>query len=307
MTQTMPLENLVDALLESNQLCNSIKRQVSEVYAEIYAEAHQALVNFAQGQKPQEDLNSVLLRFSLTDFFKNSLYRRIDRLALRAKEMAIENNHASSFPPNHPGKQSNLTHLFNAIVLSGRLARPDKKYPNFPGHEDIYHEYLMQLWIFLGKNIHKFDLEKSRHKNDSSISKLMIFVNSSSHYLFLKAISAYTDKSIPTPLSLKGKNQDYQVISFEELEQDPESPETFIPLAEQLRELIEKDPQGVFSDTHLRNKPEANFREVALLSLQGLSMSKISEKLGCPQQSLYTFYKRCIRQFIPIFQEYLQE
>lgn len=305
----MPLENLVDAILQSNELCCSLKKQVSEVYPEIYAEAHQTLVNSVADQKHEDEISSLLLRFPLTDFLKTALYQRIDRLALKAKKMAVAvaQEPDKSFLPHNKEQQATLTQLFNAILLTGRLARPDRKFTQLQSAEDVYHEYLMQLWQFICKNVERFDLNKSHVALDPGRSKFMIFVNASSHYLFLKAVANCIDKSLPSGSIKKEKNKKYQVISIDELPQDLEAPETEISLAEQLRELIEKDPQEIFSKTHLRNKPAANFREIALLSLQGLSMREISEKLGCPQQSLYTFYKRCTHQFIPIFQEYLEE
>ena len=75
--------------------------------------------------------------------------------------------------------------------------------------------------------------------------------------------------------------------------------------SEEIKQLIEQDPENIFQTVCLREKPQANFRTIALLSLEGKSMKVISEKLGVPQQSLYSFYNRSIQRFMPIYHKYL--
>ncbi|MBP0017770.1 MAG: sigma-70 family RNA polymerase sigma factor [Cyanobacteria bacterium SBLK] len=72
-----------------------------------------------------------------------------------------------------------------------------------------------------------------------------------------------------------------------------------------LREYIEEDPDGIFHNAHVRNKPHATFQIIALKTLDGWSWQEISTELDVKIPTLSSFYQRNLKRFKPDFQSYL--
>ena len=119
----------------------------------------------------------------------------------------------------------------------------------------------------------------------------MVWLNGCSTNLFKKALDKY-NKTSPELLliedSLNDESNDYTntITSSEE-----------IPLSAKIINLIEQDEMGVFRSEHIKNKPQANFREIVLSLRDGNKMKDIADKFDVPLQSLYTLQKRCIDKY----------
>ena len=291
-TKVMVLENLVDTILESNKLYREIKMQLPSIYEEIDRQVKQELIVICNQAFNSEEWEKLLRKYPLDNLLKQLIYLRIDNLA------AIVRGIPQSVTINSK-KLRATTQLFNALLLSGRLKRPQRKKVDAQTYEDIWAESLAELWRFLCFKIDNFDDRKLPIENHD-VSKFMIWINSNMYYIikrcYFKTIDTQTNKM----------RENYQIINIDNHEgQEIPSPTKEIPFSEQIKELIEQDPENIFQNVYLRKQPQANFRTIALLSLEGKSMKIIAEKLGVPQQSLYSFYNRNIQRFMPTFHKYL--
>ena len=281
----------VDVIVRSNKLCREIKIQVPDIYEEIYDEVRLNLLHLLE----ESNFNTQKLpsqTYPLDNFFQKAIYLKIDRLAINAQNFA-------NLPLHNPNRLKALTQLFNAIIISGRLKKPQSYKVDVQTYEDISAEALTELWQFLCFKIEKFDA--NRVDQNDEYSKFMVWINSSMSYIikrsYFKNIDIPSNKISEKYKIVRINNDNCENIS---------APDQETPFAEKIRELIDEDPEKIFQNTYIKKQPQANFRTVAILSLEGESMKTISEKLRVPQQSLYTFYNRSIQRFMPIFKNYLQ-
>ncbi len=171
------------------------------------------------------------------------------------------------------------------------MKRPYINYRTSKFYQDIVHEYEMQIWRFICKQIRNFEYDKSQNISDENLSRFMVWLNGCSTNLFKKALDKY-NKTSPELLliedSLNDESNDYTnaITSSEE-----------IPLSAKIINLIEQDEMGVFRSEHIKNKPQANFREIVLSLRDGNKMKEIADNFDVPLQSLYTLQKRCIDKY----------
>lgn len=79
-------------------------------------------------------------------------------------------------------------------------------------------------------------------------------------------------------------------------------------LSQQEMKLIYEDTDGIFQNKHIRNFPNVNFRQIALLKFQEFSLEEINQHFGNQvnaQTTISPFYTRCCHYFKPIIEEYL--
>lgn len=281
----------VDVVVRSNKLCREIKIQVPDIYEEIYYEVRLDLLHYLEENNfNQYKLPSRICPLEI--FLKKAIYQKIDRLAINAQTFA-------NLPLHNPNKLKALTQLFNAIIISGRLKKPQSYKVDVQTYEDISAEALTELWRFLCSKIEKFDA--NRVDENYEYSKFMVWVNSSMSYIIKRSYFKNID------IQSNKISQKYKIVRLNEHNcENISAPNEDTPFAEKIRELIDEDPEKIFQNTCMKKQPKVNFRTIAILSLEGESMKNISDKLGVPQQSLYTFYNRSIQRFMPIFKNYLQ-
>ena len=160
----------VDVILRSNKLCREIKIQVPDIYEEIYCEVRLDLLRFLEeGNFNTHKLPSQT--YSLDIFFQKAIYLKIDQLAINAQSFA-------NLPLHNPNKLKALTQLFNAIIISGRLKKPQSYKVDLQTYQDISAEALTELWQFLCFKIEKFDANRV-DKNIVSLRTRCANVNAS--------------------------------------------------------------------------------------------------------------------------------
>ena len=87
-------------------------------------------------------------------------------------------------------------------------------------------------------------------------------------------------------------------------------PETTASEYAKVRQCIIDERDRVFRNRHIRGHPEANFREIALLYLDGYKWQAIPAEVGLDPKkwsTVQSFYWRSVRYFAANFRDYLLE
>ena len=70
---------------------------------------------------------------------------------------------------------------------------------------------------------------------------------------------------------------------------------------------MRKDPDKMFTTVYIRDRPDANFSNIALAKFSGLSWEQISQQLDIPIPTLSSFYNRWCRRFAPLLKTELKK
>jgi hypothetical protein len=204
------------------------------------------------------------------------------------KQLAIE---AQRQPPKTKQRQRALAKLISAIQQSGMLVHPYRGY--FKGfYEEIYAEALQRLFFHICERIDEYDPQREVLQWANFLLKRRFFIDAARTIM-------------PTDSS---NSQQIKRLSLDDL--DKNNPLEFnlqlVPsLSQEVIQCIESDPEGIFKEAHVSNKPAANFQFLAMRILAGYSWKEISAELGIKIPTLSSFYQRCLTRFAPKFKEYL--
>ncbi len=177
---------------------------------------------------------------------------------------------AQAHQANTKERRLALTKLVEALLKCGKLYRP--RSGEFPtdSYEEIYEDACQELMIFICKRIDLYNSTKG-----SVLNWVNFLMN---RRFFNEATARFLRKS---------KND----IFLDDLPEIPVGDEKPF-LSEQVREILELDPDGIFGRTHIRNNPQANFRVICLSRLNGYEWEEISSQLGVKISTLSDFYRR---------------
>ncbi|MCT7991023.1 hypothetical protein [Laspinema olomoucense] len=181
---------------------------------------------------------------------------------------------AQGYPPQSRERQLALTKLVGAIAGSGKLSRP-RQGEFIAVYEEIYAEALSLLWLFVCENIDRYDSRRG---------SVMTWVN----YLLDKR---FIIEGIKTVVGKKGDRP----LSTAEVELIPQ-PETHPSPSQVLQQYIEEDREGRFQRTHLKNRPDVNFQQLALARLAGIKWKTLSADLNVTVSTLSSFYQRSLKE-----------
>lgn len=146
-----------------------------------------------------------------------------------------------------------------------------------------YEEAKQEVLLYIFKNIDKYN---------SELGSFINWVHSIFKYRLLDAKTLYMKKSISfVPI-------DEFNFSIYQIEEPPS-------LIEILINIIEKDPEDILKQTHIKGNPKANMRDLLLLRLNGISWSSIAQNLGSSIPTLSSFYQRSLSKLVPKIKEYL--
>lgn len=195
------------------------------------------------------------------------------------KELALE---AQQHPLGTTARRIALSKLFDGIYREGRLCCPYKG--QFQGvYEQIYKEAVQDLFLYICKNIDKYDPERG---------EFMTWVNMLLNQRFFK-------EAIPKIIGTAGEIkidsglENLEDLAFEESEDEDD----YISAFQKIRRYIEEDPSGIFRKAHIKKYPLVNFREIAIKRWSGVSWKEISDDLDIPIPTLSNFYQRCLEKF----------
>lgn len=209
-----------------------------------------------------------------------------DDLDRKLNQLAKE---AQRYPDRSYERRRVLNQLVQKILQSGTLVHP--KYELLPPavSEDLYHEALNITLMEICKNIDKYDLNKD----------ILAWVNFVLNKRFLDVCRKEQD-------SRKYLDKNWKPIDLEILEhRATESVDSSSPLAD-LKELIEEDPNQIFTTKYVKGHPNATFRFLALARIwEDRKWKEISKELNVPTATLCEFFKKQLKELTPYFKEYL--
>ena len=200
------------------------------------------------------------------------------------KEMGIT---AQKYAVNSDLRTYALTELIRAIEFSGRLCRPHIRKFSPQLYHVLYEEAMHETLCYVCLNIDLYDPERGN-------GKFMNWVNFKLDKTLLKCYEKYN------------RYAKFEIPSSQNLEKISQ-PTPHLDLTEILQEYLIRDPQAVFSTTHVRNRPDANFQQIALAKFSGQSWKQISEQLDIPIATLSSFYNRWCRRFSPLIDTELKK
>lgn len=277
----LALAALADEILRSRRICRARSGySLSGIFQEIYQAVRQQLVSQLEVQIDRSRSSSISLREWVSNL-RDLAFRSVlndDRL------QAIALNAQRATTPEH--RQYALRELVESIRLSDRLCRPHrgKFHPQF--YELLYEEAVNQTLVYVCQNIDKYDPTRSH--------KFMTWVNFRLDKLVIESRWEF------------GSNQTLDIPSLEELE-SPIHDDSHQNLALELEEFIQSDEQNIFKKEHIRDRPDANFRTIALATLHGKTWKELSEDLAIEIPTLSGFFRRCCQKFSPKFKKKIWE
>lgn len=213
---------------------------------------------------------------------QSELNARLQQLALAAQR----------YPPRSPERRRQLHRLFLEIQQCRRLAHYRSLCPpQLQGcYQEIYEDAVQTLFRFMTENIDRYEAEKG---------DLLQWANGHLRYRFLDTVRTYQSSDRRTP-------PDIRIISLDELETMPETQSSKSAfLSEQIIQIIEEDPEGLFAATYTCGNSQANFQWIALKRSGGYGWKEISQELGVEISALSNFYQRCLGKFKITIQKYL--
>jgi DNA-directed RNA polymerase specialized sigma24 family protein len=217
--------------------------------------------------------------------------RSMDELDHRLEELALA---AKNYPPKSKARRKALTKLINEVQYSNKIFCRGRF--DFP--QEVYNEALQETWLYICRNIENFD---------PSIGRVMTWINFILERRFINVINRRTkqaqQQSLDEPIRQNEGEGDFQRTLLDKIEET--NFHTRSPDWENVRHLIEEDPDKLFKEKYIEGNPNANFQAIAIQRLDEKSWKDISLFFQIPVPTLSTFYQRCIKHFTPIFQEYL--
>jgi len=196
------------------------------------------------------------------------------------QELALK---AQQHPLGTTARRITLSKLINGIYHSSKLCYPYKG--QFQGvYEQIYQEAVQDLFLYICKNIDKYDPERGA---------FMTWMNMLLSQRFFK-------EAIP---KIIGNTNEINIESsvLENLEdlafKNSKEEDNYISAFKKIRRYIEIDPKGIFKQAHIKKYPKVNFQEIAVKRWSGISWKDISEELNIPVATLSNFYQRTLEKF----------
>ncbi|WP_413165344.1 hypothetical protein ACL6C3_03385 [Capilliphycus salinus ALCB114379] len=278
------LDLLVDEILRSRSWCRPSRGQpLSGIYLEIYQAVHKQLASEVDRQINSYNPEKLPVREWI-----NGLRSRALRLILTHDRLQIIALEAQKNQPDSESRQYALRELVEAIRCSGKLCHPHrgKFSPDF--YKLLYEEAVNQTLVYVCQKIDTYDPFRG--------GKFMTWVN---FRLDKLVIECYRQFSSPQTQSFACVDDLERVLE----KQQPLTPTRGLSI--ELREILEEDPNNFFKKEHIRARPDANFRAIALAVLSGKSWKEISVQFDLPIGTLSSFFGRTCRKLAPTFKEYL--
>lgn len=280
-TRQQSLRQLVNAILRTRKIGRSRKGQsLSGVHQTLYEQVREQLFSNLEQTIDRYDPQRVSAPVWVAEV-RDQAFRQIlsDDLL---KQLALE---AQRCPVQTEQRRHLLGELVEAIQLSGKLARPHQSLFSPPFYALIYEEAVNRTLTYICRSIDRYDPERGE-------KKFMSWVNFRLDRNILDCRRELSDPNLQ------------ELPSLAELDSLPQ-PETIAPAA-LLRDYIETDPDRVFRQAHIKNRPDANFQFIALSRfVQDKSWAEISSELGIAVPTLSSFFQRRCQDFIPLFEQHL--
>jgi len=215
----------------------------------------------------------------------------MDAWEKQLQQLALE---AQQHPPKSCIRRLALTRLVQEIQESGRLSRNRHGCP-----QDVYDEVLQEVWLYVFRRI-------DAYQPRSSVINWINFVLTRR---LKDARKRHTKNekecSLDAPINSSSDSVNQSGTTY--LDNVPQPEENPLP-SQLVRQCIEEDPEGLFAKKHVRGHPQANFRILALLHLDGKTWREVAVAVGLGKEkesTVQSFYSRCCQYFANTFREYL--
>ncbi|HBB33491.1 MAG TPA: hypothetical protein DDZ80_11270 [Cyanobacteria bacterium UBA8803] len=274
------LIQLVEEILRSRTICRPLLGQpLSPVQTEIYGQVKAHLLSELSQKIDSYNLTQIPVRTWVSELRQQAFKKILDDQIL--KQLAREIQHLS--PTQF--RRHLLGELVEAILLSGRLSRPHREKFSSQFYKLIYEEAVVKTLAYVCKNINQYDPNRGQNQ------KFMNWVNFRLDRLVIESRREFSE-----PMA-------QNLHSLAQLENLPQPSSDF--LLEQTKEYMENDPAHIFQQHHIRDRPDANFRAIALARFSGKSWEEISQDLGIKIPTLSCFFQKACSKFRGNFQENL--
>ncbi len=274
------LTQLVNCIMRSRKICRPLGSQpLFGLYREMYEKLRQQLFwDIAQNlnyHQPTQKNSRAWAKNLLND----ACVKILDNTQL--KNLALE---AQKHQPRSELRQYALRELIQAILLTDKLGHPPRGNFSPESYPLVYQEAVNQTLAYVCRNINTYNPERG---------ELMTWVNFRLNMVFKDFRQGFYNPNIQN-LPLR-----------EDLENRMVQPEEPTPLSEVIRQYIEDDPDNIFARDHIRNRPDANFRAIALAIFVGRTWKELSVEFNIPMSSLSRFFQRCSQKHRSLFQKFL--
>lgn len=279
------LTELVDEMLRSRRICRSPRGQsLSGIYLEIYQEVRKRLLSDVEQAIEQYHPERTNIREWANGLRDNALKAILNNA--RLTELARE---VQRHPHQSPLRQHCLRELVEAIRLSGKLYPPHRNLFSAQFYQLVYEDAQNKALAYVCQKIDNYDPQRSQ---------FMTWVNLVLNKQFIQCSREFNNPNQTDVPSLDDLER--MAVERKNESQTETEPCTLV------RECIEEDPNGVFSQHHIRDRPDANFRRIALATMSEKKWDDISLDLNLKLSTLSSFFKRSCKKFYPIFKEYLE-
>ncbi len=277
----LAITKLVDEILRSRKICRPLGSQpLFGVYQELYKQVRQQLLCDV-GEK----INQYKPKQATVRTWINTLQTQAFRTILDDAQLKKLAREAQQHPMYSELRQYALGELIEAIRLSGKLCRPHRANFSVQFYDLLYDEAVNKTLTYVCRKIDKYDPERGD-------KKFMNWVNFRLDRIFIETCREFRNPNLKELPS---------ITDLEEIVQPEEPPS----LVERVRECLEEDAGNVFKQTHIRNRPDANFSAIALARFSGKSWEEISAEFGISLPTLSSFFQRCCEKFRPKLRQYL--
>ena len=275
------LIQLVEEILRSRTICRPLLGQpVSPVQREIYDQVKAHLLSDLNQKLDSYNPTQIPVRTWVSELRHQAFKTILDDSKL--KQLALE---IQQLPRQTDLRRHLLGELVEAILLSGRLCRPhrEKFLPKI--YELLYEEAVVKTLAYVCQNIDQYDANRGQNQ------KFMNWVNFRLDRLVIESRREFSEPMVQN------------LPTLAQLENLPQPRADF--LIEQTKEYIENDPDNIFQQAYIRDRPDANFRAIALARFSGKSWEEISKDFGIKIPTLSCFFQKSCSKFRSNFQDYL--
>lgn len=208
---------------------------------------------------------------------------------------------AQAHPDRSARKRIALNKLVVEIYRSPSLKKPVNKF-NIPNYQDIYDEALNTTCIEICQKINTYDLEYP----------VMAWVNKIFNYRIQDVTTKHQKRGVtnvprdrrPTWWEIDRPIANHQSeSSSKDLQTELPNPLNADEDRISLKTFIEEDLDGRFSERYIQNIPNATFKSICLLQLDGRRWSEIAEYFGTSIPTISGFYRANFR----LLREYIQQ
>ena len=289
---TTAIHQIAVTILRSRPLCRRFNGlPLTGIYLEIYLQGKESLTEqlnkiyeMARSERlEQSQIGLRKLEYDYLDELQKQIFKA-NLSDLQLKQMGLA---AQNYPINSELRTYALTELIRAIKFSGRLCRPHVKKFSSNLYQKLYEDALTETLCYVCLNIDRYDPQRGDRK-------------------FMNWVNFKLDKSILKCYEAYYRYAKFEVPSSSQIEQIVQ-PANATDLTQMLREYLVRDPEGIFKATHIRDRPDANFTNIALAKFSGQSWSQISQELDIPVATLSSFYNRWCSRFKPLLNTELKQ